>query len=141
MNWHGSASVLPGWLSAGSGGISGKPGVPSSVIGLVKFMERYGLSAHQAAALALARRLLGCREGIPRRRTTPLDNGGHVDLQRTREEARDRMCGRTGGHSHRCLEGPACLPQASIGSIGETVRPILFWLVGPGRTCSMLIAG
>ena len=50
----------------------------SSVIGRVKFMERYGLSVHQAAALALARRLLGCREGIPRRRTAPLDNGGHV---------------------------------------------------------------
>ena len=50
----------------------------SSVIGRVKFMERYGLSAHQAAALALARRLLGCREGIPRRRTAPLDNGDHV---------------------------------------------------------------
>ena len=50
----------------------------SSVIGRVKFMERYGLSVHQAAALALARRLLGCREGIPRQRTTPLDNGGHV---------------------------------------------------------------
>ena len=33
----------------------------SSVIGRVKFMERYGLSVHQAAALALARRLLGCR--------------------------------------------------------------------------------
>ena len=50
----------------------------SSLIGRVKFMERYGLSVHQAAALALARRLLGCREGIPRRRTAPLDNGGHV---------------------------------------------------------------
>ena len=50
----------------------------SSVIGRVKFMERYGLSVHQAAALALARRLLGCREGIPRQRTAPLDNGGHV---------------------------------------------------------------
>ena len=50
----------------------------SSVIGRVKFMERYGLSVHQAAALALARRLLGCREGIPCRRTAPLDNGGHV---------------------------------------------------------------
>ena len=50
----------------------------SSLIGRVKFMERYGLSVHQAAALALARRLLGCREGIPCRRTAPLDNGGHV---------------------------------------------------------------
>ena len=50
----------------------------SSVTGRVKYMERYGLSAHQAAALVLARRLLGCREGIPRRRTAPLDSGGHV---------------------------------------------------------------
>ncbi len=50
----------------------------SSVIGRVKYMERYGLSAHQAAALVLARRLLSCREGVPRRRTAPLDTGGHV---------------------------------------------------------------
>ena len=50
----------------------------SSVIGRVKFMERYGLSVHQVAALTLARRLLGCREGIPCQRTAPLDNGGHV---------------------------------------------------------------
>ena len=53
----------------------------SSVIGRVKFMERYGLSVHQAAALALARRLLSCREGIPSRRTAPLDNGGHVTFR------------------------------------------------------------
>ena len=39
----------------------------SSVIGRVKFMERYGLSVHQAAALVLARRLLGCSERSPRR--------------------------------------------------------------------------
>ena len=44
----------------------------SSVIGRVKFMERYGLSVHQAAALVLARRLLGCSERIPRRRLHPL---------------------------------------------------------------------
>ena len=37
----------------------------SSVIGRVKFMERYGLSVHQAAALVLARRLLCCSERIP----------------------------------------------------------------------------
>ena len=43
----------------------------SSVIGRVKFMERYGLSVHQAAALALARRLLGCSERIPRRQVSP----------------------------------------------------------------------
>ena len=50
----------------------------SSVIGRVKYMERYGLSVHQAAALVLARRLLGCREGVPCRRIVPLDRGGHV---------------------------------------------------------------
>ena len=50
----------------------------SSIIGRVKFMERYGLSVHQAAALALARRLLGCSEGIPRLRVCPLGNGVRV---------------------------------------------------------------
>ena len=50
----------------------------SSVVGRVKFMERYGLSVHQAAALVLARRLLGCSERIPRRRVAPVGNGVHV---------------------------------------------------------------
>ena len=50
----------------------------SSVIGRVKFMERYGLSVLLAAALVLARRLLGCSERIPRRRVCPVGNGVHV---------------------------------------------------------------
>ena len=50
----------------------------SSVIGRVKFTERYGLSVHQAAALVLARRLLGCSERIPRRWVCPIGNGVHV---------------------------------------------------------------
>ena len=50
----------------------------SSVIGRVKFMERYGLSVHQAAALVLARRLLGCSERIPRRWVAPIGDGVHV---------------------------------------------------------------
>ena len=50
----------------------------SSVIGRAKFMERYGLSVHQAAALALARRLLGCSERVPRRRVCPVGNGVQV---------------------------------------------------------------
>ena len=50
----------------------------SSVIGRVKFMERYGLSVHQAAALVLARRLLGCSERIPRRQVCPVGNGVQV---------------------------------------------------------------
>ena len=50
----------------------------SSVIGRITFMERYGLSADQAAALVLARRSLGCSEGIPDRRVCPDGLGGHV---------------------------------------------------------------
>ena len=50
----------------------------SSVIGRVKFMERYGLSVHQAAALVLARRSLGFSERIPRRRVCPVGSGAHV---------------------------------------------------------------
>ena len=50
----------------------------SSVIGRVKFMERYGLSVHQAAALVLARRMLGCSERIPRRWVCPAGNGVHL---------------------------------------------------------------
>ena len=50
----------------------------SSVIGRVKFMERYGLTVHQAAAFVLARRLLGCSERIPRRWVCPVGNGVHV---------------------------------------------------------------
>ena len=52
----------------------------SSVIGRVKFMERNGLGVHQAAALVLARRLLGCSERIPRLRVCPVSNGVHVAL-------------------------------------------------------------
>ena len=54
------------------------PAYSSSVIGRVKFMERYGLSVHQAAALVLARRLLGCSERIPRRRVCPVGDGVQV---------------------------------------------------------------
>ena len=50
----------------------------SSVIGRVKFMERYGLTVHQAAALVLARRLLGCSERIPHRWVAPVGNGVHI---------------------------------------------------------------
>ena len=50
----------------------------SSVVGRVKFMERYGLTVHQAAALVLARRLLGCSERIPSRWVCPVGSGVHV---------------------------------------------------------------
>ena len=48
----------------------------SSVIGQVIFMERCGLSVHQAAALVLARRSQGCSERISSQRVAPADNGG-----------------------------------------------------------------
>ena len=50
----------------------------SSVVGRVKFMERYGLTVHQAAALVLARRSLGFSERIPRRWVCPVGNGVQV---------------------------------------------------------------
>ena len=50
----------------------------SSVVGRVKFMERYGLTVHQAAALVLARRYLGCSERIPSRWVCPVGNGVYV---------------------------------------------------------------
>ena len=50
----------------------------SSVVGRVKFMERYGLTVHQAAAMVLARRYLGCSERIPRRWVAPIGNGVQV---------------------------------------------------------------
>ena len=50
----------------------------SSVVGRGKFMERYGLTVHQAAALVLARRYLGCSERIPRRWVCPIGNGVQV---------------------------------------------------------------
>ena len=50
----------------------------SSVMGRVLFMERYGVSVDQAAALVLARRLLNCSEGIPDHGNCPDGYGGHV---------------------------------------------------------------
>ncbi len=50
----------------------------SSVMGRVLFMERYGLSVDQAAALVLARRLLNCSEGVPDHGLCPDGYGGHV---------------------------------------------------------------
>ena len=50
----------------------------SSVVGRVEFMERYGLTVHQAAALVLARRSLGCSERIPSRWVCPVGNGVQV---------------------------------------------------------------
>ena len=84
----------------------------SSVVGRVKFMERYGLSVHQAAALALARsfaRLLG--EHPP---PAGLSRGQWraCRLHRTREEASEaRMdvlgCGLGSAETGACSAAPA----------------------------------
>ena len=97
----------------------------SSVIGRVKFMERYGLSVHQAAALTLARRLLGCREGIPRPADCSVGQWRSRHLQRTREEAREACVVVLGSHIATAETG-AC----SAASAGH--EPILFGL-RPGR--------
>jgi len=53
----------------------------TSVIGAVKFSQKLGLSVHQGAALAIARRGLGLSEIPPRQSAiVPVANGGHVTL-------------------------------------------------------------
>ncbi|MDJ0713142.1 MAG: IS200/IS605 family accessory protein TnpB-related protein [Prochloraceae cyanobacterium] len=51
----------------------------SSLMGLVKYMRRYGLSDHTAAALVLARRAMSNSERVPLHNAYPLLTGGkHV---------------------------------------------------------------
>lgn len=50
----------------------------TSVIGRVKYAERYGLSVHQAAALVIAQRYLRISERLPSHRIAPDGKGGHV---------------------------------------------------------------
>ena len=62
----------------------------SSVVGRVKFMERYGLTVHQAAALVLARRLL-VSERIPRRRVWSRRHGVHIAFTVPEEASEARV--------------------------------------------------
>ena len=86
----------------------------SSVIGRVKFMEWYGLSVHQAAALVLARRLLGCSERIPRRRVCPVGSGVHVAFTVPAKEAREARVDVLG-----CCIGAAETGACSAAPAGE----------------------
>lgn len=53
----------------------------TSLIGRVKFAERYGLTIHLAAALCIGRRFLGISERMPQgQRDIPDGKGGHVTL-------------------------------------------------------------
>ena len=105
----------------------------SSVIGRVKYMERYGLSVHQAAALVLARRLLGCREGVPRRRTAPLDTGGHVAFRVPVRKRVKHVWSYWAAVSRQL--GPALAAQHRLAKANPVRAPV--W-AGPA---SMLIAG
>jgi len=53
----------------------------TSLIGRVKFAERYGMTIHMAAALCIGRRFLGVSERMPQgQRDIPDGKGGHVTL-------------------------------------------------------------
>ena len=53
----------------------------TSVIGRIKFSRRYGLTIHQAAALSICRRSLGCSERVPLCLSKiPDGKDGHVTL-------------------------------------------------------------
>ena len=52
----------------------------TSTIGAVNYAVRYGISTHQAAALAIARRGLGLSEKPVKRPVVRVRNGGHVAL-------------------------------------------------------------
>jgi len=53
----------------------------TSLIGAVNHAQRHGISTHQGAALAIARRGLGFSERPPKRQAiVPVRNGGHVTL-------------------------------------------------------------
>ena len=108
-----------------------------SVIGRVKFMERYGLSVHQAAALVLARRLLGCSERIPRQRVAPVDNGVHVAFTvpaRKRVKHVWTYWGAISGQLDQRL-------QRSTGWIGGNADPIRLRLVRRCRPAEWLELG
>ena len=90
----------------------------SSVVGRVKFMERYGLTVHQAAALVLARRYLGCSERIPRRWVLSDRQWCPGRLHRTREETCEARVDVLGSDSGAAETG-AC----SAASAGEAETP------------------
>ena len=94
----------------------------SSVIGRVKFMERYGLSVHQAAALVLARRLLGCSERIPRRRVCPVGSGVHVAFTVPARKRVKHVWAYWGAVSGQLR--PALAAQHRLGKQGRRPNPV-----------------
>jgi IS605 OrfB family transposase len=50
----------------------------TSVIGMIKFMSRYGLNSGTSAAMAIARRAMNLREKLPQCLATPEDEARHI---------------------------------------------------------------
>ena len=95
----------------------------SSVVGRVKFMERYGLTVHQAAALVLARRYLGCSERIPRRWVCAGRQWRTGRLHRTREETCEARVDVLGVRSRGQLR-PALAAQHRLGKRRRKPNPV-----------------
>ena len=95
----------------------------SSVIGRVKFMERYGLSVHQAAGLVLARRSLNCSERIPRRWVGPHWQWRTYRLHRTRARKRVKHVWTYWGAVSRQLR-PALAAQHRLGKRRRRPNPV-----------------
>ena len=94
----------------------------SSVAGRVKFMERYGLSVHQAAALVLARRLPGCSERIPRLWVAPMGNGVHVAFTVPARKRAKHVWTYWGAISRQL--GPALAAQHRLGKRRRGPNPV-----------------
>ena len=90
----------------------------SSVVGRVKFMERYGLTVHQAAALVLARRYAWLFRAHPASTGMSRRQWRAYRLHRTREEACEARVDVLGSDSGAAETG-AC----SAASAGEAETP------------------
>ena len=94
----------------------------SSVIGRVKFMERYGLTVHQPAALVLGRRWLGGSERIPRRRVDPIGDGVQVAFTVPARKQVKRVWTCWGAISGQLRAALAA--QRRLGKSGDGANPV-----------------
>lgn len=97
----------------------------SSLIGLVKFIRRYGLSSDTAAAMVLARRAMKMSERVPTKSAYPFDSGKHVwshwhELHKELKRFRRHSFYQTGTNSP--LEA-ILLDLVSAGSSGKRKCP------------------
>ena len=120
----------------------------SSVLGRVKFMDRYGLTVHQAVALVLARLMLGFSEGIPGRWMTPVGNGTQVAFTVPARKRVMRVCTYWGAVSRQLK--PALASQHRTGKRRRIPNPVQAvrwgkpagWFErGPVRCCWVRVPG